>query len=107
LARYLYARSLYRLSWQDLFRRFLHKLSTGSLSATSLRDLLARFLQQISTQVSVQDLYKRSLGKIFVQDLYGRSLGISKQSLKTSFAEISAKALYKRPPCQDLCARFP
>ena len=66
-------------------------------------------------EVSWQDLCKRPLGKISatksVQGLCTSSLKeVSWQDLctsKTSLVKISARTLYKRPPCQDLRTRSP
>ena len=77
------ARSLYKIS----IRGLLARLSKRSLYKLSIRALLARSVQETSWQDS---------GKIPLQDLY-----------KSSLCKISAQALYKRPPCQDLCARSP
>ena len=85
-------------------------LCTRSLYKLPLRGLLARSLEEIS----VQALYKSSVGKISVRDLLARSQQIFMHCLCTKSlytirglrGKISAHPLYKRPPCQDLCARF-
>jgi hypothetical protein len=69
-------------------------------------------------QVSVQDLHRRSPGKISVQDFYKSSLctdigllarPLAKISIRDlsarSLYEISVQALYKKPSSQDVCKR--
>ena len=67
-----------------------------SLYKISIRGVLARSLYNLSIKALLARLCKRPLGKISVQDRY-----------KSSRCKISGQALYKRPPCQDLCARSP
>ena len=88
----MYKLSIKKLSWQDLCKRPL-----GKISAT---DLYAISLYKVSTigvlaKISVQDLYKSSVWKISVGGLLARS------------QQISLQFLCARSPkegfCQDLC----
>ena len=72
----LCTRSRQEVSWQDLLKRSLCKLSKRALG----QDLCKRPFGKVPAtdlycNVSVQDFYERSLGKISVKDLYKRSLG--------------------------------
>ena len=91
----IYKGSLRKISWQDLCKRPLGKISATDLHAIN---------------VSVQDLQKRCPGKIAVQDLYQRSLGkISVQNstrglLARPLQEISIRDLFRvEAAVQDPC----
>ena len=108
LARYLY-RSLKEVSWQDsgqeLDKGSLGKISlwdlfTSSLHKLSWQDLCKRALGKISATISMHCLCTRSPEEVSWQHLCTRSP-------KSSLYKISGQALYKRSPCQDLCAKSP
>ena len=82
----LYAMSLCEIFLTGLLARSLYKLPIRSI-----RGLLARSLEEIS----VQAIYKASVGKIYVRDLLARSLyKISMQCLcARSLEEVSWQAL--------------
>ena len=77
--------SLYKISIRGLLARSLCKLPVRSrgkicvididLCTSSLKEVSWQDLDRSMCNVCVQDLHKRSPGKISVQDLYKRSLG--------------------------------
>ena len=89
------ASSLEELSWQDVCKRHL-----GKIPATSLCNVFVQNLCKRSPgKISVQDLDKSSVGKISARGLLARSLNkISKRGLLARF-------LYKLP-IRSLLARF-
>ena len=77
------------VSWQDLWTRSLYA-----------RDLLPRSLYEIS----VQALYKSSLGKIYARDLLARSLQqISMQCLCTRSPKEDKRGVLAISLCETLC----
>ena len=81
------ARCLYEISTEDLCKR---SPRVRSLFKLSINDLQARPLLS-SPGLCIQDLHKRSPGKISVQDLYKSSVG------KISVRDLMARSLHRSP----------
>ena len=103
------------VSVQGVYRRSPQKIFVRDLKVRSLFQLLKKISEQDLCslhQVSVEDFYKRSPGKISVHDVYKSSVGkISVRGLltrplnKISIRGLLARSLYKLP-IRGLLARF-
>ena len=97
--------SLYKISTRGLLARSLYKLPIRGLFRSlrkSIRALLARSLcKRPIGKISVRDRLARSLDKISIMGL----CTMYKISIRGLRGKIPAQALYKRPPCHDLCTR--